>query len=279
MISWKVQNRNRLLKEVKNKCSEHYSVKDIRWSIEHNRCSVNQRMERFGSAEVHPGDTITITLEKRPTTSRREEKRVLYEDESLLLYDKPPSLTTEELGQILNCHLVHRLDRDTSGILLLAKTQEVQKNLERQFRERLVHKEYLAIVEGDPGESGRISGKMAMISRREGAVVWGMKAEGVTSSTSWKRLDLKKSCALLHCFPLTGRTHQIRVHLAHIGHPIVGDVTYGSRRSFKNIFRPLLHAYCISFIHPVSGEKVEVGCAPPEDFNEGFGKISGIANL
>ncbi|MFC2049533.1 pseudouridine synthase, partial [Chlamydiota bacterium] len=252
MISWKVKNTNRLLTEVKNKFSGRYTVKDIRWSIDHNRCFVNKSLERFGSTLVQPGDTVSIKIEKRYVFSK-EPGRILFEDEHLLVYDKPHSVTTEQLGNLTGCLLVHRLDRDTTGVIALAKTAAAQKNLEEQFRARTVVKEYLALVAGNPGEEGVISGKMAPLSRREGAVIWGMARTGLFSQTRWQRLSMQGKLTLLSCTPLTGRTHQIRVHLAHIGHPIAGDATYGTRHMHTETLRPLLHAHTLQFTHPTTG--------------------------
>jgi len=264
MISWKVKNTQRLLTEIKNKLSGRYTTKDIRWSIDHNRCFVNQTLERFGSTQVKAGDTISISIEKR-AIFHLEPGRILFEDDHLLVYDKPPHLASEKLASLTKTHLVHRLDRDTTGVIILAKTESAQKNLEDQFRQRVVVKKYLALVEGNPGESGKIIGKMAPLSKRQGAIIWGISSKGLFSQTDWVRLRVSGKRALLQCTPLTGRTHQIRVHLAHIGHPIVGDGTYGSR-SITGVNRPLLHASAITFKHPISNGSVHFEAPTPPDF-------------
>lgn len=266
MISWKAENPIRLLTELKNKYSTHYNVKDLRWCVEHNRCFVNQKRECFGSAAIKKGDQILFYPEKRPHFAK-EAERILYEDKALLAYAKPPFLSSENLERLLGAHLVHRLDRDTSGVILLAKTQAAKQGLERQFRERSIQKEYYAIVEGFPGQEGVVQGKMALAHRREGAALWKMSTQGVWSQTEWRCLQQSKSRALLHCTPLTGRTHQIRVHLQHLGHPIVGDYAYGAEKIVEDVFRPLLHAYCVTFTHPVTRERVSVKAVPPADFN------------
>ena len=264
MTSWKVKNTNRLLTEIKNKLSGLYTAKDIRWAIDHNRCFVNKTLERFGSTPVKAGDTISILVEKRPAF-HKDPKRVLFEDEHILVYDKPPLLTSEQLSKLTTSLLVHRLDRDTSGVMTLAKTPEAQKNLEEQFKSRTITKEYIALVEGNPGEKGTISGKMAPLSRREGAVIWGMSPSGLSSQTNWTRLRTHSNHTLLRCTPLTGRTHQIRVHLAHIGHPLIGDTTYG-RRTYTKALRPLLHAHSIQFLHPMTHVPYRFTAPIPPDF-------------
>lgn len=267
MNSWKVENHGRLLTEVKNKFSGLYTTKDVRWSIEHNRCFVNKRVEKFGSAIVRKGDIISIHIEKSPHFSK-EKMRLLYEDDALLIYDKPPCLTSETLAELTDTLLVHRLDRDTSGCMLLAKNQRAQKVLETQFRSRTVDKEYLALVEGHTASHGVVTGKMAPLYRREGAVIWGMSEKGVWSQTEWRLVRHQKTYSLLRCKPVTGRTHQIRIHLKSIGHPIVGDSTYGSPQVKENIFRPLLHALLIGFSHPITQERVMISAPVPDDFLE-----------
>lgn len=264
MTSWKVKNTNRLLTEIKNKLSGSYTVKDIRWSIDHNRCFVNKTLERFGSTIVKEGDTISIHLEKRPAFVK-DPHRVLFEDTHLLVYDKPPLISSEKLGSLTGCLLVHRLDRDTSGVILLAKTPEAQKKLEEQFRERTILKEYLAVVEGNPGEQGKVCGKMSPLSKREGAVVWGISPTGLSSQTDWTRLSCHGNLTLLRCTPRTGRTHQIRVHLAHIGYPIAGDATYGRRKN-PSAKRPLLHAHRIQLQHPTTHATLHFTAPLPSEF-------------
>ena len=266
MTSWKVKNTNRLLTEIKNKLSGVYTVKDIRWAIDHNRCFVNKTLERFGSTTVRAGDTISIQVERRPVF-QKDPKRILFEDDHILVYDKPPLITSEQLGKLTQCLLVHRLDRDTSGVMILAKTPEAKKNLEEQFKRRTTLKEYVALVEGNPGQEGTISGKMAPLSRREGAVIWGMCSSGLFSQTNWICLSNYGNRTLLRCIPFTGRTHQIRVHLAHIGHPLIGDTTYG-HRSHTKALRPLLHAHSVQFLHPITHNPCQFTAPIPSDFSK-----------
>lgn len=267
MNSWKVENPNRLLKEVKNKFLGCYNTKDLRWSIEHNRCFVNKYVERFCGAQVKKGDLISIWIEKCPSFNQ-EKERILFEDPHILVYDKPSFLTSENLAQLTHTFLSHRLDRDTSGVILLAKNKESLAGLESQFYRRIIHKEYMALVEGKTKDEGNISGNMALLHKREGAVIWGIsRNNGLWSQTHWKLLHHYNRCSLLQCFPLTGRTHQIRVHLNHIGHPIVGDYTYGSKCQKNTIFRPLLHSSSLSFSHPITHQPIICTTPLPPDFN------------
>ncbi len=265
MNTWKVESPNRLLTEVKDKLLEFFSAKDLKWSIEHNRCFVNKNVERFCSASVKRGDIVALFPEKMPL-ERIEKERILFEDENLIVYNKPPYLASEKLGELLNAFLAHRLDRDTSGVILLAKNKEVLAGLEQQFQKRTILKQYLAWVEGATEAQGTVSGNMAAVHRREGAVIWGMKKEGIFSKTEWRTIKTSGGFSLLQCVPITGRTHQIRVHLKHVGHPIVGDYVYGFQK-LGPAFRPLLHAFRLTCVHPVTLEKMTFSAPLPDDFN------------
>ncbi|MCC5833013.1 MAG: RluA family pseudouridine synthase [Chlamydiales bacterium] len=220
-------------------------AKDLRWSIEHGRCFVNGRVERFGSTRLHKGDKVAIWPAKRPRFER-EESRVLYEDEDLLFYDKPPFISSPDLALLLGLNLVHRLDRDTTGVILFAKKEPAP--YEKLFHERKIEKTYDLLVEGIPSKArGLFSGKMRKIGSREGAVIWGISNSGYWSQTEWECIEQGKKYAYIRCRPLTGRTHQIRVHMRALGHPVLGDCEYGSRSAMPGLFRPLLHAAGLSF--------------------------------
>lgn len=265
MHCWKVEKPNRLSTEVKKKFNGKFTDREVRWAIEHNRCFVNHQIERYGSAQLRMGDLVSIHLEKISPLCI-DQARILYEDGSLFIYNKPPFFPTEKLAEISHYSLVHRLDRDTTGVIVLAKNEETRRQLERQFRERLIHKTYYALVNGLPGKQGIIIGKMAPLHKREGATIWGMDSKGIWSKTEWKTIKQDKNTALLQCIPITGRTHQIRVHLKHLGHPIIGDFTYGSKKEIKGVFRPLLHAASLSFKHPQSDLPVTYSAPLPSDF-------------
>lgn len=251
MISWIAEFEDRLLTVAKKKIS--FSTIDLRWSIEHNRCWINGKVERYGSYKVKAGEKITLFPEKKPFF-QPEPERILYEDDHLLLYNKPIHIDSPALATLLGTLLVHRLDRDTSGIILFAKSKLAQKKLEDLFRQRTIKKEYLALVEGKTQKQGVIEGNLM----QQGKKVW--------AKTSWKCLKQGKKGALLQCSPWTGRTHQIRLHLKSIGHPILGDFDYGNRSGKPNLFRPLLHAASLSFNHPFEGKMIHISAPPPEDF-------------
>lgn len=201
--------------------------------------------------------------------------RILYEDDSLLFIDKPPGIVVqrahhpdeEVLFETASRHaasrgeqlfLVQRLDRGTSGVLFFSKRPEVNRALTRAFERREIRKIYLALCEGQIRERQWIDAPIA----RVGAIKFGVRPEGKRSLTSVIPLSAGRSGSLIGLELLTGRTHQIRVHLAAIGHPLIGDWLYGTRSDD----RPLLHAWSISMRHPRSGEPLEVVAEPPEDF-------------
>lgn len=257
MIKLQSNSTIRLLTFVKERVDA--STKSIRWAIEHGRCFVNGQVERFSSTQLKAGDRITFWPAELPRFAR-EENRVLYEDEQLLFYNKPPYLDSPTLAKILNVHLVHRLDRDTTGVIVFAKKSP--KKLEELFRNREVKKTYHTVVHGHPEKTGSCTASMRKVGKRQGAIIWGVCSHGLTARTDWKREKTSDKMSLLRCSPHTGRTHQIRVHMRAIGHPIVGDCEYGPRTAPPGLFRPLLHASTLE----INGHTIS---APlPADFLE-----------
>jgi 23S rRNA pseudouridine1911/1915/1917 synthase len=160
--------------------------------------------------------------------------------------------------------IVHRLDKDTTGVILVAKDPRSQEMMSGLFKERVVHKTYRTIVEGIVRKNeGSIEGSIGRhpIQRKKMAVV---KKGGRESQTSYKILQRLDGFTYIEAYPRTGRTHQIRVHFAHIGHPVVGDEAYG-RKAKHAAGRPLLHAYSISFTHPVKGLPMQINAPVPDD--------------
>jgi 23S rRNA pseudouridine1911/1915/1917 synthase len=221
--------------------------------------------------------------------------RIVHEDDYLLVIDKPAGMVVDRAttvktetvqdwiarnfqfpianDQSLRNGVVHRLDRETSGLLLVAKTPEAFANLQRQFKERKVEKRYLALVHGkvEP-EKGLIAVPLSRVpkdKKKVGVFLGGRKAQ--TGYKVRRRYDLKilGKFSLLELAPKTGRTHQIRVHLKFINHPIVGDATYAGRKTARRdrtwCPRQFLHATQITFTHPESEEKVEFNSPLPAD--------------
>ena len=223
-------------------------TKRLRWLVEHNRCRVNGQVERFCSTRLRRGDQIQLFLDEE-----KQKLEVLFEDEYLVIYNKPPAMPSEKLPHLL----VHRLDRDTTGVIVCAKSVEAQSKLEALFFNQKVEKEYQAMVSPPPEEDGGvIKMRMAIHKKREGAVLWKKSKEGVSSITRWSVIRRNKKTAEIRLLPKTGRTHQLRLHMRELGCPIIGDVEYGNREQAK-VFRPLLHARRLKFTHPFTGEVVE----------------------
>ncbi|MGE3954955.1 MAG: pseudouridine synthase [Parachlamydiales bacterium] len=234
------------------------SLRQVNRFLDQNRCQVNGRFERFGSRRLVAGDRVVLEVEERT----RGEPKVLFEDPQLLVLDKPAGWTSERCAEWARATLVHRLDRDTSGVLLLAKGDPA--HLEDQFRKRLVEKHYLAVVVGVPRQSsGEITSHLALKGTFSGQKIYGSAPTGKLSKTSWELLFSSPSESLLRCTPHTGRTHQIRVHLAEMGHPVVGDGQYGQGGRMPG--RHLLHAESLTLIDPAvtftSPAPPEIACA------------------
>jgi len=207
---------------------------------------------------------------------------IAYEDEHLLIVDKGPGLVVhparghreETLSQLLGdravggdperAGIVHRLDRDTSGLLIVSRSEEAHRLLQAALSERLIEREYLALVQGrPPARSGTIDAPIGRDPRvRTRMTVGGLNPrEARTHFTLDRAL---KSSSLLRLRLETGRTHQIRVHLQAIGHPVSGDPEYGTAGQF-GLQRQFLHATRLAFDHPLTGQRVEVVSRLPED--------------
>ena len=244
----KEEEGQRLPNYIQSHLSTPLSLKAIKKVIEENGCRINNRLERFASYHVKAGDSVEFTPTSQP------ELEMLYEDDYLAVLDKPAFLVCESEKGLLGWHLAHRLDKETTGCLLLAKDHDIEKALIALFKNREVEKEYLALVEGCPTSSQASEGIIEE------------PIEGQPAKTAWKverKISAKKS--LLRCFPETGRTHQIRIHLAAIGHPIIGDWKYKSTTPAKRI---MLHAVKIGFVHPIRKQWLSVNAPLPKDFYE-----------
>jgi tRNA pseudouridine32 synthase/23S rRNA pseudouridine746 synthase len=205
--------------------------------------------------------------------------RPLFEDDALLAFDKPAGLlaVAGRGADKLDClsarvqarwpdaRVVHRLDMATSGLMLFARGTEVQRRVNRDFAERRVHKHYIALVDGIPAApAGCIDLPLAADwPRRPLQKV--DAAMGKPSSTSWQVLghDAMRQATRLALQPHTGRSHQLRVHLAAIGHPILGDALYAPAPVRERATRLMLHAQALSLPHPHDGRPLQLRCEPP----------------
>lgn len=282
MLEWIVTSEEsgcKLLFFLSHRLEEKYSARFLKRLIEHNACQINGRTERFSSTLLGKGDHICLHIEQdfQPSLHMVDSQRILYEDETLLVYNKPAGINSDKEGilQLLRTRtptleLVHRLDRDTTGVLILAKQKVAFENLVNQFKQLQVHKRYQAIVDGIVNQSqGVIENYLGKKQAYAGQTLWGSvsSSHGLYACTEWQCLKKGNMASLLVCIPKTGRTHQIRVHMAEMGHPILGDFQYG--KQFQCSYHParyLLHAEEISFHHPLTGDILNLTAPPPDDF-------------
>lgn len=239
----------------------------------------SERVAAGAEVTVHvpPPDETGLEAEDIPLT-------IVYQDADIIVVDKPPGLTVHPApghprGTLVNALLaacpdlqgiagtlrpgiVHRLDRDTSGLIVVAKNDRAMRALQSQLKERQVHKTYLALVQGVPTpREGQIEAPIGRHprDRKKMAVVEG----GREATTRYRVREVLNGCALLEVEPVTGRTHQIRVHLAAIGHPIIGDRVYGKPSPY--IARQFLHASRLAFAMPLGNRLVEFESPLPPD--------------
>ena len=236
-----------------------------------------------GSRRVEAGDRIRIppirvAQREDQTPAPHFRMPVLFEDEALLALDKPAGIAVHGGSGVAHgaieslrsmrpearyLELVHRLDRETSGVLLIAKKRSALVALHAMLRDRAIDKRYLAGVAGRfRNELQRVRVPLAASSTAEGKRVR-VSGEGQVAETVFRRLHRGTESSLLEAELLTGRTHQIRVHLAHVGHPILGDDKYGDFELNKKLRklglkRMFLHAAAVAFPHPLTGEAVRI---------------------
>ncbi len=240
--------------------------------------------------KLRPGDRLLVRVpDAVPVADLQGEDiplRILHEDADLLVLDKPAGLVVHPgagndtgtlvhallhhcrdlsgIGGVERPGIVHRLDKETSGCLVIAKNDAAHQSLAAQFADRTIEKTYLAIVEGSPRkESGEINAPIDRhaINRQKMTVARGDR--GREALTLYRVLTRADGLSLVECRPRTGRTHQIRVHLKHLGHPLAGDPVYGRRGRFE---RHLLHAWRLAFTHPRTGERLTFTAPVPADF-------------
>ena len=262
--------------------------------IENGHIKLNNRVCHSKNAKVVSGDRLVVTIpepEKLNLTPENIPLDILFEDEHLIVVNKPAGMvvhpapghytgtlvhallyhcdTLAGIGGVERPGIVHRLDKDTTGAIVVAKSDRVHQNLQAQIKAKTARREYWGIIYGSfSTDTGKIElpvgrhpserKKMAVVSTQKGAK---------DAVTHWKVLERIGNYSLVKFLLETGRTHQIRVHCTHQGHPLLGDATYSSNRSLKvNLSGQALHARQLTLIHPISGATIQAIAPLPAEF-------------
>ena len=263
----------------------------IQEMIKEDLILVNNKHSK-NSYQLRVGDTIEIIGELKKETNAKAEKidlDIVYEDDYLMVINKPSGMVVHPAnghydGTLVNALLyhtnklsknngdirpgiVHRIDKDTSGLLVVAKNDEVHEALSKQLKDKTLSRIYIALVHGKINhDTGTIDAPIGRdINDRKKMCV--TDENGKEAVTHFKVLERFKNTSLIECKLETGRTHQIRVHMNYINHPIVGDPVYGYKKNI-NDFGQMLHAKEIGFIHPITKEYMTFKCNPPKEFDE-----------
>jgi 23S rRNA pseudouridine1911/1915/1917 synthase len=276
----------------------------VQEAIKNGWVLVNSKQEK-ASYNVQPNDRIDITLPVPPppeTTAEEIELDIVYEDDDLIIVNKPAGMVVHpafgnwtgtlvngllfHAGRLSDVHedmtrpgIVHRIDKDTSGLLVVARNDAAHQRLSAQFSRHTIKRHYLALVWGHPPDEGSIDAPIGR-NRRDRKLMDVVEG-GKRAVTYYKVVERFDHLALVDVTLETGRTHQIRVHFAHINHPVFGDATYGGdtirygpntgsrKQMFENLFlklpRQCLHARVLGFTHPRTGEEVEFDAPLPAD--------------
>ncbi|WP_225425579.1 RluA family pseudouridine synthase [Pelagerythrobacter rhizovicinus] len=276
----------------------------VKGLISEGRVTVDGLVVRSASARTSEGAAFSIDVPPaEPLAAEAQDipLDVVFEDDHLIVVNKPAGLVVHPAagnpdGTLVNALLhhcrgqlsgingvarpgiVHRIDKDTSGLLVVAKTDAAHEGLARQFADHSITRAYLAVCAGHPAPPmGTISGRIGRsdANRKKMAVLPPDSARGKHAVTHYKTLKLLHDCALVECRLETGRTHQVRVHCASIGHPLLGDQTYGrTPEGLRPLLRRLgfarqaLHAASLGFDHPITGERVDFRAELPGDMRE-----------
>jgi 23S rRNA pseudouridine1911/1915/1917 synthase len=268
----------------------------------------NGAHQRDPARKVTPGDALTVVIPAATTPDALAQDiplTIVFEDDHLLVVDKPAGLVVHPaagnldgtmvnallhhcagrlsgIGGVARPGIVHRIDKDTSGLLVVAKTDPAHEALSRQFAAHSVERRYTAVVGGHPiPADGTITGSLARSSANRQKMAIVSEGRGKHAVTHYRTVTPLTDAAKIECRLETGRTHQIRVHMASIGHPLLGDQAYGRTRtphrtvlSELGFARQALHAVTLGFLHPVTQEKLSFHSELPRDIVDLIGRLS-----
>lgn len=276
-----------------------YSRERLKALISSGQVTSADQLARDPSAKVKEGAAYSVAV-PAPTPAHNEAQdiplEIVFEDDHLLVVDKPAGMVVHPaagnfdgtmvnallhhckgrlsgIGGVARPGIVHRIDKDTSGLLVVAKTDPAHEGLAAQFAKHSIDRRYAAIVAGLPKSgSGTVDAPLARSSTNRKKIAIVGEGRGKRAVTHWNFVEPLKHAALVECRLETGRTHQVRVHMASIGHPLLGDPVYGrSRPEHRDILRRLaferqaLHAARLGFIHPVTGGALTFDSPIPSD--------------
>ena len=279
-----------------------YSRERLKALISSGQVTSGGQLSRDPSAKAKGGASFSISVPP-PAVAHNEAQdipiEIMFEDDHLLVVDKPAGMVVHPAagnydGTMVNallhhCHgrlsgiggvarpgIVHRIDKDTSGLLVVAKTDPAHEGLAAQFAKHSIERRYAAIVAGLPKTgSGTVDANLARSSTDRKKIAIVSVGRGKRAVTHWRLVETLKQAALMECQLETGRTHQVRVHMASIGHPLLGDPVYGRARSeHREVLKRLefarqaLHAARLGFVHPITGGTLTFDSPIPSDMQQ-----------
>ncbi len=293
---------NKRLDKFISEIEEDLSRTTIQRLIEEEKVLVNEQKVKTSYKPIS-GDKIRIIVEQRPKLELKAQKipvQIMYEDKDIVVVNKPKGMVVHPAngnydGTLVNALLgmyedksdwsfsedeenfrpgiVHRLDKDTSGLLIVAKNDVALMKMSKEIQERKVTKKYIALVKGNvPDDEATIDLPIARSTKDRKKMA--VDEKGKNAVTYFKVLKRYDRYTLLELKIATGRTHQIRVHMSYIGHPVVGDEVYSNGKNEFEVKGQMLHAWKLEFIHPITGEKINLEAPVPDYFKEILEKLN-----
>ena len=293
---------NKRLDKFISEMEEDLSRTTIQRLIEEEKVIVNEQKVKTSYKPIS-GDKIRIIVEQRPKLELKAQKipvQIMYEDKDIVVVNKPKGMVVHPAngnydGTLVNALLgmyedksdwsfsedeenfrpgiVHRLDKDTSGLLIVAKNDVALMKMSKEIQERKVKKKYIALVKGNvPDDEATIDLPIARSTKDRKKMA--VDEKGKNAVTYFKVLKRYDRYTLLELKIATGRTHQIRVHMSYIGHPVVGDEVYSNGKNEFEVKGQMLHAWKLEFIHPITGEKINLEAPVPDYFKEILEKLN-----
>lgn len=293
---------NKRLDKFISEMEEDLSRTTIQRLIEEEKVLVNEQKVKTSYKPIS-GDKIRIIVEQRPKLELKAQKipvQIMYEDKDIVVVNKPKGMVVHPAngnydGTLVNALLgmyedksewsfsedeenfrpgiVHRLDKDTSGLLIVAKNDVALMKMSKEIQERKVTKKYIALVKGNvPDDEATIDLPIARSTKDRKKMA--VDEKGKNAVTYFKVLKRYDRYTLLELKIATGRTHQIRVHMSYIGHPVVGDEVYSNGKNEFEVKGQMLHAWKLEFIHPITGKKINLEAPVPDYFKEILKKLN-----